>query len=592
LNGAADDQNYLGIVLGHVPMAWTGTIPANGIMSGSPAVASVGVIPAAYVYYPTANNGITWRLQEQDPTGTYVTYDEKYADVIFASSYNTPNSTSDSATGTALPNYINKTWGRATGGAYSQNSVGSEFSEVCFDPRASRFGMIYQGTNGPRGNAAEDFPVSGRNTYTTPQPTRAYGVGWSVEFPSSGSVNATSLAAAASQNALLTCRPDENQGYIFSTYDGLGNGYAYNTGPLAAGWYPTPTATASPNSGSGSTAIIRPGLSSQNNPLVSGTSSALRFAGDSNGPSTPGNQFYADADGVVRRGMSAFVPVGSTPATPPATGQPSGIPTKPVTIIGSPSTTDTSTNEYASRPMILNRPFRSVAELGYVFSGTPWKNLDFSTPESGDVALLDVFCVNDTDDPNALVAGKVDLNTRQGPVLTAILAGTYKDEFNPAGSSVTWTAPLSAMEATTIGTDSVAGLTTWTGSTTAGEGPLENISDLVGRWQSSTAILSSINGAKSYSGFLGTELSSALTSATDIRVARFREASARALAANGQTRVWNLMIDLVAQTGRYGTTASSFNNFIVEGEQRYWLHLAIDRVTGEIVDRQLELVKE
>ena len=77
----------------------------------------------------------------------------------------------------------------------------------------------------------------------------------------------------------------------------------------------------------------------------------------------------------------------------------------------------------------------------------------------------------------------------------------------------------------------------------------------------------------------------------------FREAPIRALAAAGQTRVWNLMIDLVAQTGRYpkgtsGFTSSRGENFIVEGEQRYWVHVAIDRYTGQVIDKQIEVVKE
>jgi hypothetical protein len=33
-------------------------------------------------------------------------------------------------------------------------------------------------------------------------------------------------------------------------------------------------------------------------------------------------------------------------------------------------------------------------------------------------------------------------------------------------------------------------------------------------------------------------------------------------------------------------------SFVVEGEKRYWLHVAIDRYTGQIVDQQLEAVEE
>jgi hypothetical protein len=51
----------------------------------------------------------------------------------------------------------------------------------------------------------------------------------------------------------------------------------------------------------------------------------------------------------------------------------------------------------------------------------------------------------------------------------------------------------------------------------------------------------------------------------------------------GQTRTWNLLIDVIAQTGKYvpGTTPpfddSNANKFVVEGEKRYWLHIALGR---------------
>jgi hypothetical protein len=34
------------------------------------------------------------------------------------------------------------------------------------------------------------------------------------------------------------------------------------------------------------------------------------------------------------------------------------------------------------------------------------------------------------------------------------------------------------------------------------------------------------------------------------------------------------------------------NKFIVEDEQRYWVHLAIDRFTGQVIDKQIEVVNE
>jgi hypothetical protein len=71
-----------------------------------------------------------------------------------------------------------------------------------------------------------------------------------------------------------------------------------------------------------------------------------------------------------------------------------------------------------------------------------------------------------------------------------------------------------------------------------------------------------------------------------------REAVMRALSDAGQTRTWNLMIDVIAQSGRYPASATNLSQFVVEGEQRYWVHIAIDRFTGQVIDRQVELVKE
>ncbi|MGC3990871.1 MAG: hypothetical protein QM796_14575 [Chthoniobacteraceae bacterium] len=221
--------------------------------------------------------------------------------------------------------------------------------------------------------------------------------------------------------------------------------------------------------------------------------------------------------------------------------------------------------------VILNRPFLTVGELGYVFSDTPWKNLDFSTPESGFAPLLDAFCINDTDNADGVVAGKVNLNTRQAPVLQAILSGAYKDEYGGHA------APLTTVEAQTLATALI------TRTTTTSKGPLTNLGDLVGKWKSGS-------GATAvYDGY-----SADLTS-TDVytnNISRYRESAIRALATAGQTRVWNLMIDVVAQTGRYPQSATTLDKFMVEGEQRYWVHVAIDRLTGNVVDKQIEVVKE
>jgi len=53
------------------------------------------------------------------------------------------------------------------------------------------------------------------------------------------------------------------------------------------------------------------------------------------------------------------------------------------------------------------------------------------------------------------------------------------------------------------------------------------------------------------------------------------------------------MIDVIAQPGRYQPNAASLqNDFIVEGEQRYWVHVAIDRFTNQVIDKQIKVVNE
>ncbi|MGC3989313.1 MAG: hypothetical protein QM796_06475 [Chthoniobacteraceae bacterium] len=404
-------------------------------------------------------------------------------------------------------------------------------------------------------------------------------------------------ADTASDNAMSAGWMDVSNSVTVSIRDGTNSGVCVispdSTGkqffPNQLGWYPggwTTVAYGDPH--------FRPGMLSQNNVNTAVNGVPLGGAGDTpqnysfltwTGDTSP--QYYADADGVVRRAMGGLV--GSSASTkvgfPMAWANGGG---------------NARTDQSNSRPMILNRPFRSTGELAYTFSGTPWKNINFSMPESGDGALLDAFCVQDTNDPGTLIAGRVNLNTRQTPVLQAIIAGAYEDEWNatttalPAGSGAIAANAANALVKRTMDT------------TTKGKGPLRNVSELVGKWIGETdASGGGIDGSKSYDGF-SADLWNAITSTgvlssgTDQEkyIGRYQSAAVRALANCGQTRVWNLMIDVVAQTGRYPMNAASINPsnplaaFIVEGEQRYWVHVAIDRYTGEVIDKQIETIKE
>jgi hypothetical protein len=79
-----------------------------------------------------------------------------------------------------------------------------------------------------------------------------------------------------------------------------------------------------------------------------------------------------------------------------------------------------------------------------------------------------------------------------------------------------------------------------------------------------------------------------------------KETIARALAEIGQTRTWNLFIDVIVQTGKYAPGTSDVaqaNKFTVEGEKRYWLHIALGRDLNtdgsvDVLGTQLEEVIE
>lgn len=303
---------------------------------------------------------------------------------------------------------------------------------------------------------------------------------------------------------------------------------------------------------------VFPGMAQQNNPL----------AVFNNVSQARSHHYYSDPDGVVRRAMGAYVPTPNN-AAPPASVD-TGL---PLSINNSTLASATS-----SRPIMLDRPFRNVGELGYVFRDTPWKNIDFFTPESGDCGLLDLFCIGPDETPNAIVAGKVDLNTRQSRVLAAILSGALRDELKlalPSGS-LPATGPGSAQEL-------AKALIARTGTAA-----LTNLSDLVGRYTGTNNIY-----GQPYDGFSADPALVAMGS-TDPNsiIQRLRDAPIRALAQVGDVRVWNLMIDLAAQTGRYPQTANNLEQFNVEAEQRYWVHLAIDRLTGQVIDKQIEIVEE
>lgn len=341
------------------------------------------------------------------------------------------------------------------------------------------------------------------------------------------------------------------------------------------------------------------------NPFGSNIADTLRPGAfsENNAPErrSPYAQAYADPDDVIRRASGAFARVGNS------TQLPHGFP------LAQPSAHTPFTA--ANRPIVLNRPFQSVAEMGYAFRGTPWKELNFSTPESADAALLDVFTVcgeeSTAEGVLPMAVGKINLNTRQEPVLRSLLHGALKNAETPSRED----SVLDTREAAQIARLLVERTT----SLQASKGPLRNSAELVGKLvgqnradcESDPAIYTSRirrsacepernpdfpRGASELAWhFSGLTQDLALRAAQEpsYRNLRTLGSAVRALSDVGQTRVWNLMVDLILQT-LPGVQAGGVSprREHPTAEVRVWVHVSVDRFTGAILDLQWEWVEE
>jgi hypothetical protein len=216
------------------------------------------------------------------------------------------------------------------------------------------------------------------------------------------------------------------------------------------------------------------------------------------------------------------------------------------------------------RPVMMNRPFRSVGEMAYAFRDQPFRTLSFSwapTTPNPDAGLLSLFSVNDYTDSSGTRGGVINLNSRQAPALAAILTNTITQENTPRNNNGTspLPVPLASPAANNVAT---------------------------------SLILSSISAPVVNRGDVATLIANEIGLGPTVPKTQ-REAIARALGEVDQTRTWNLLLDVIAQTGRFPPNATSLTNgFVVNGEQRYWVHVAVDRFTGQVIDKQIEVVNE
>lgn len=540
--GASSSQEYTGFCVGLVPLRWVAKW-------GSGTSAAAKCYSLIYTRSDFNFQQVVY-LQYKDASGNWITYDEKYANNPFVN----PNQRSTMSSA-----------GQSFFDAGTAQAVAGTWSSSVIDPRSNRFGMPVRNTTNSQFGWNSDSPIKGGNAWQ--------GTG------------SSDIWVDGANGVVQTMRQDASAGTTVST--------DWDFFPYDSGWYPgSNTANGGiVNANQIGRSGVRPGLLTQNNPdyLNDGKLTAAGgSASNGNFTSSPGAQyqFYADPDGVVRRAMGAFFSGSGMYGLPMATAN---------TYSGGAAS---RAAQSASRPVVLNRPFRSVADMGHAFSGTPWRNVDFGTPESGSAALLDVFCLSETEDAGGLVAGTVNLNTRQTPVLQAILTGAYKDIWNVGvGSDGLSTSVASGIANSLVARTSKSTINGQAAPSDAQ--PLGNIAELVGKWKSAFDVSApgaqasnKTQGSKSYTGFSGDAGITTALGSSDSALLRYRETPIRALGNAGQTRVWNLMVDLVGQTGRYISSSSGLSDFVVEGEQRQWVHLAIDRFTGEILDSQIEVAKE
>ena len=209
-------------------------------------------------------------------------------------------------------------------------------------------------------------------------------------------------------------------------------------------------------------------------------------------------------------------------------------------------------------PMVLNHPFSNVGEFGYgLDTANGFQPLNFVAETSNDKAVLDFFTYNPVLH-TVPRAGIFNLNTRNVPVLAAALKAALKND--------------------TIALPPSSGVISATEATTAAQRIVDEtkLRPVLNRGDVARLVRVGAN-----TGWTKEQ----------------KEAIARVLAEIGQARTWNLMIDVIAQTGKCAPGETDFAKFIVQGEKRYWLHIALARDlntdrTVDVLGAQLEEVTE
>jgi hypothetical protein len=235
-------------------------------------------------------------------------------------------------------------------------------------------------------------------------------------------------------------------------------------------------------------------------------------------------------------------------------------PYNPSTGIQDPITGLTKTTPTFT-PITLDHAFTTVGEFEYglrpEFPSNRFQRLNFNGATSN-ASVLDFFTYNPVGHAYPRL-GIANLNTKNEAVMAAILQSALKRDVDQ--SALPNPFPIvSSSEAALAAHDIVMA--------TAGE-PAVNRADIGG--------LTGVAAAR-----IGNP-----TGCTGECQEKVPEAIARALSELGQARTWNLMIDVIAQTGRYAPNAQALTDFTLEGEKRYWLHIALGR---DLVSAQVDVL--
>jgi hypothetical protein len=208
---------------------------------------------------------------------------------------------------------------------------------------------------------------------------------------------------------------------------------------------------------------------------------------------------------------------------------------------------------------VMSHAFSNVGQFGYGIdtSNLGLPTLNFSSPSFPDAPILDFFSYNPISSAYPR-AGIVNLYTKNAPVIAAMLANTLKTDAaaaNPAPTPV-----ITQSDAASLANAIVAE----TQGVLAGAPP----SGWPITQTDMTRAIAARLAARATNVVWGVSTSDEI-----------KKSIARSLAEIGQTRTWNLLIDVIAQTGQYKPNSPDLTggNFIVQGEKRYWLHIALGR---------------